>query len=174
MTALAYIEHLLDTEWTPSVEGRAVDVPKPGIYRRSAENLRRVSLDQEDILFIGTGGDRLVEPQSVGWTEEHIMARINIDARTTGEAGSVGGWERLWGHRGEGDLGANEAEAYGGLMGEIKRIMETVRRRDEEYDIVNVVEQFDLSEEMGGQVWRGTTTVELEQRARVIDPPGGD
>ena len=174
MTSLAYIEYLLDTEWTPGVDGRVEDVPKPSIYRRSAENLRRVSLDQEDVLFIGTGGDRLVEPQSLGWTEERVIAKVSIDARTTGEAGRVGGWERLWGHRGVGDLDANEAEAYGGLMGEIKRIMETVRRRGEEYDIVNVVEQFDLSEEMGGQVWRGTTTVELDQRARVIDPSGGD
>lgn len=170
MTAVQYVEHILDTNWSASVSGREVDVPEPELYRESAENLRRVNLDQADVVFLKDGGITNIEPRSLGWTEERLVSRVTVDVRTTGEAGSVAGRERLWGHRGTGTLGANEAEDYGGLVGEIKRICDTVRKGDQEFDLIQVTEENDLSGEMGGQVWRATMTIVLDTRANTIDP----
>jgi hypothetical protein len=170
MTAVQYVEHILDNNWTANITGREVDVPKPDIFRESAQNLRRASLADSDVLFLRDGGVTEVDPQSVGWTEERLVSRVTVDARTSGEGGSTQGRERLWGYRGVGGLGPNEAERYGGLQGEIKRIFDTVRRGEEEFTLIRVTEQNDLSAEMGGQVWRGTTEVILDVRANQIDP----
>lgn len=170
MTAVQYVEHLLENNWEPSITGRVEDVPQPGIYRESAESLRRMNPDTEDVLLIRDGGITQIEPQSFGWVEERLVSRVTIDARTTGEAGSVPGRERLWGYRGVGNLDPNEAERYGGLQGEVKRILDEVRKGDEEFDLVIADEQNDLSAEMGGQIWRGTTEVTLDIRANTIDP----
>lgn len=170
MTAIQYVEYLLDNNWQTSVSGREKDVPKPNILRESAESLRRMNLDENDVLLLRDGGVSQYEPQSFNWQEERIVSHVTIDARTTGEAGSVPGRERLWGYRGVGNLSANEAESYGGLQGEVKRILDTVRDGDKEFDLIPVSEQNDLSAEMGGQVWRGTTELSLDTRANQIQP----
>ena len=170
MTAIQYVQTLLDTRWEESISGREVDVPKPKLMRESAENLRRINLDMEDVLLLRDGGVTSIEPQSFGWQEERLLSHVTIDARTSGEAGAVSGRERLWGYRGVGDLEPNEAERYGGLQGEIKRILDTGRKGDQENDLIYATEQNDLSAEMGGQVWRGTTEVQLDVRANQINP----
>lgn len=170
MTAVQYVEALIEANWEPSITGRVVDVPQPQILRESAQGLRRMNLDQHDVLLIRDGGITDVEPQSFAWQEERVVGRVTVDARTTGEAGAVPGRERLWGYRGVGDLGDTEAERYGGIQGEMKRIVDTVRKGDEEFDLILATEQNDLSAEMGGQVWRGTTEITLDIRANEIDP----
>lgn len=170
MTAVQYVEYLLSENWQKSISGREYDVPQPAIYRESPENLRRMNLDQNDVVLLRDGGVTEISPQSFSWQEERLVSRVTVDARTTGEAGSVAGRERLWGVRGAGDLDPNEAERYGGLQGEIKRIMDTVRKGDNEFDLVRVTQQNDLSGEMGGQIWRGTSEVVLDVRANQIDP----
>jgi len=171
MTSVQYVEYIIDNNWEPSITGRAVDVPKPTILRESSANTRRLNLDESDVLIIRDGGISNYEPQSFGWGGERQVGRVTVDARTTGEAGSTEGRERLWGYRGgAGSLGANEAERYGGLQGEIKRILDTVRKGDQGYDIIRASEQNDLSGQMGGQIWRGTTEVILDTRAHQIDP----
>lgn len=170
MTAVQYAEYILDEYWEPSVSGREKRVPKPEILRESPEGYRKINLDRSDALMLRDGGITTIEPQSVGWVEERKVSRVTIDVRTTGEAGSVSGRERLWGHRGIGNLDPNEAERYGGLQGEIKRIIDKVRKGDEEFDLVLVTEQNDLSGEMGGQIWRGTSELSLDTRANKIDP----
>lgn len=169
MTAVQYVKNLLENNWESAVSGREKDVPKPEIYLESAENLRRVNLDQSDVVFVRDGGTTQYTPKSFGWAQEEYSSPVTIDARTTGEAGSVPGRERLWGYRGVGNLSANEAERYGGLQGEIKRILDEVRKGDQEYDLVLATAQNDLSGEMGGQVWRALTEVSLDVKAKTID-----
>lgn len=170
MTAIQYVEHILDANWESNISGREREVPQPDIIRESAQSLRRMNLDERDQVMLRDGGVTTIEPQSFGWSEERLVSHVTIDARTTGEGGDVSGRERLWGWRGIGSLADNEAERYGGLMGEVKRILDTIRKGDEEFDLVLTTEQNDLSAEMGGQVWRGTTEVMLDVRVNEIDP----
>lgn len=170
MSALQYTENLLDANWEESVSGRERDVPQPQLIRESAESLRKMNLDQNDAALLRDGGITTIEPQSFGWAQERLVSRVTIDLRTTGEAGSTHGRERLWGYRGVGGLNDNESERYGGLVGETKRIMDSVRKGDNDFDLVLVTEENDLSAQMGGQIWRASVEVQLDIRARTIDP----
>lgn len=170
MTAVQYVEAILENRWESSITDREVDVPQPEVYRESAESYRKINLDQNDAIILEDGGITNIEPQTFTWAQERLVSRVTVDIRTTGEAGSVAGRERLWGHRGTGTLGATESERYGGLVGEVKRICDEVRAGDEEFDLIQVTEENDLSGEMGGQVWRATVTVVLDTRANTIDP----
>lgn len=170
MTAIQYFETLLENNWTPSISGREVEVPKPKIWRESSAKQRKLNLDQHDVLILRDGGVTEISPQSFAWHEERVVSIVTVDMRTTGEAGDVPGRERLWGYRGKGSLAENEAESYGGLQGEVKRIIDTVRKGEHEFDLIIADSQNDLSGEMGGQVWRGTTEVTLDVRASQINP----
>lgn len=165
MTKLDFAEALIDSRWETSISGRPNDVPKPTIYREAPEDVRRTSLDEADELVIKDGGTVTYEPKSVGWVEEEVRTPVLYDIRTTK------GRTRYEGERqtSPGDpLG--DAPRYGGLVGEVKRIIDTARKGEKEFDLVTASEFNNLTPEMGGQVWRGQYTVYLEQRAAQIDP----
>lgn len=157
---LQYAQNLIEAEWHEEISGRDYPVPEPNVIREGSESYRLMDPQQNDIVLIRDGGDTNVEPQSVGWHEEAVTSRVTVDIRTSHSR------ERLWGYRNE----DNEPERYGGLTGEIKRIFDTVRRGEHEYDLVIVEEILDLSGEMGGLVWRASITVTLDIRAQQIDP----
>ena len=136
------------------------------LFREAAQDLGKMNIERDDVLLIRDGGITEIEPQSFGWVEERLVSRVTVDIRTTGHAGDVDGRERLWGRRRSG----NVAPEYGGLTGEVKRVLDTVRKGDQEFDLIVNREQNDLSGEMGGQIWRATTEIELDTRANVIDP----
>lgn len=160
MTAVQYVQEVLDANWTPSITGRPNDVPKPEMVRESQLGDRRMNLDHNDYLVISDGGISDISPQSLGWTEEELTSRVTVDIRTSQSR------ERLWGERD----GNNDGPRYGGLVGEAKRIIDTKRKGDKEFDLIIGFEANDLSGQMGGHIWRATFDIRLESRASTIDP----
>lgn len=160
-TALAYLQTLLDENWAEDVEGRERTVPKPLIRLGSDSEATRVSQIDGDAIFVLDGGSQSLTPKAAHWTHREVESLVTIDIRTQRGRG------RLEGVRNE----QNEAEAYGGLRGEVQRILDLVRRGDKEYDLIDGYEWNDLSEDVGFQFWRGTWEVRLTQVASEIDPP---
>jgi hypothetical protein len=159
---LQYFEHLLDAEWEPlasNVQGRDNDVPKPKIVIATDENTKRLNLASTDLLFIREGGSQQLTPRSVGWTEEDRETKVTIDLRTSESRG------RLEGFRDSN----NVKEEYGGLRGEVKRILDTVRKGDKEYNWIDGYEYRPLSEEVGYANWRGAWEVKLTELAADIN-----
>lgn len=166
MTAIQYVEYILENDWAPNIDGRWNEVPKPEILREATLERQRMSLDTADYAVIQDGGAVSYEGQGLGWTEEDVTARVTVDLRTSGIAGKVDGRVRLIGERDE----SNAAERYGGLSGEVKRICDKYRRGDQEFDLINGFEFNDLSSQMPGSQWRGTVEIRLEERAKTINP----
>lgn len=160
---LQYLEYLLKNNWQASVDGRVQDVPYPGddaIVMAGDVDISRVTQQHTDVIFITEGGNHSITPRSVGWTEEKSEPMATIDVRTSVDR------MRLVGTRD----GSNNKEAYGGLKGETKRLLETVRKGDKEFDWIDGYEWNPLSEDMGYGFWRGTWEVRFTELAREIDP----
>lgn len=159
-TALAYFETLLQNNWQASYTGRIQDVPQPHIVIAGDADEARVTQQHEDVLFVRDGGAQSHTPRSVGWTERKTETLVTLDLRTSVDRA------RLEGIRDSN----NEAEAYGGLRGEVLRILDTVRKGDKEYDWIDGTEWNDLSEDIGYGFWRGTWEIRLTQLADEIQP----
>lgn len=159
MTALQFAEYVLDDRWTATIDARPNDVPKPNLVRESDADKRRIDDAREDTAMLQDGGISDIEPRSLGWTEEREVSHVTVMLRTSESR------ERLWGHRDEN----NDAERYGGLVGETRRVFHSIRDRHKEYDIVKGHEANDLSSEYGGR-WVASFEVELDTRAATIDP----
>lgn len=166
MTAIQYVETVLQNRWDDSdLNGdRHDDVPDIGrgvrVFRESAASRRKVASNDYDVIFVKDGGVTNVEPQGINWQRERQVSVVTVDIRTTESR------ERLWGKR-DSD---NNAPTYGGLTGEVKRCFDEVRKGHKENDLVRVPEMNDLSGQMGGQVWRASITVELDNRSNHINP----
>lgn len=167
MTSLQYAHWLMDSNWTPSVSGRYQNVPKPQLVYQSSEERRRISTGDEDTLIIRDGGPISKEPQGLRWDSERKLSRVTLDLRTSGSAGSVNGRQRMFGVRDSSGV----SEDYGGLTGEVERIIDEVRRGDKEYDLIKLSEINNLSGQTGTGMWRATAEVELDDRLRLINPP---
>lgn len=160
-TALAYLQTLLDDNWEEDVSGRFQTVPKPLIKLAADSATTRVSQIDGDVIFVTDGGPQSITPKSAHWDHREVESLVTIDIRTQRGRG------RLEGVRND----QNETEDYGGLRGEVQRILDIVRRGDKEYDLIDGYEWNDLSEDVGFQFWRGTWEVRLTQVASDIDPP---
>lgn len=162
-TALAYFETILEDDWSEDVIGRQERVPYPGddaIVIAGDADESRVSQAYNDCVFIRDGGPQSLEPRSVGWTERRVETMVTIDVRTSVDRA------RLEGVRDD----DNKAESYGGLRGEIQRILDTHRKGDKEFDWIDGYEWNDLSEDVGYGFWRGTWEIRLTRIASEINP----
>jgi len=171
MTVIQAIEHVLDTAWERSISGRPMDVPKPKLVRQK-EDIKE-SLRTTDVARITDGGDEEHTPLGFGWTHETVDAIVAIELRTTDrieEGWNVDGRHRLYGKRGGGTLGDNEAGRWPGLTGETKRIIRDNRRGFAEFDLVGtdlrVRDQSDLG---GAGYYRADVIVPLTNLADPID-----
>lgn len=174
MTAVQFVENILEANWSedgsthesddsalPTTFSREHDVPKPKVVRESSSKHRRMDVSRQDYAVLRDGGVTSIEGRSVGGTEQRMVSLVDIELRTTGEAGKVPGRERLWGNRDDN----NDAESFGGLAGETLRCIEEEDWRAKEFDLVHATEANDLSGQYGGAVWVGIVHVELDQRA---------
>lgn len=159
-TDLDYLRNVLDARWQEDITGRNNPVPKPEIVIATDEAESRVNTAAQDVIFIRDGGPQDVQAQSVGWTEESVTTPLLADIRTSHSR------VRFVGARDEN----NEAERYGGLYGETKRILDTIRKGESEFDWTEAPEWNDNSEDYGYGHWVGAWTVRLKQIASTIDP----
>lgn len=135
------MKYLLEQEWTEDVDGREEPVPKPRIIQ--AEEVKRVDLSEGDVIYVKDGGITSKEAAGLGWNEEKQIDLVTLDIRTID---AHGGRERLEGVRDETTL---EAEKYGGLVGEVERIVDEHRKDLAEYQLVEAYEINDISQEQG-------------------------
>lgn len=155
-----YFKRLLDARWEPDVTGRIEAVPEPEIAVGSSDDLKRYDPVNDDWVFIKPGSSSLT-PQSINWSQRKVETIVTIDCRTTDS------YVRLEGTRDK----DNNRENYGGLQGEILRIIDTVRNGHKEFDWIDSTEWAPLSEQMGYGTWRGAWEVRLTELAENINPP---
>ena len=172
MTAIAWTKYALDNDWEKRVTGRTVEVDKPYITTEGEDT--KVSLKQSDAIIVKDGGLATKEPGTLSWNEETSVSFVNIDIRTVDrnreeftDSLRGPGASRLWGKR---DERTNTSERYGGLVGEVTRIMQKYRKGCNEFDKIEVTEVNDISEQSGANHYRAIVTVRLESTLANINP----
>jgi|AntDeeMetagen681_2_1112603.scaffolds.fasta_scaffold01718_3 hypothetical protein len=167
MTAIQAVEQLLEDNWeseADAVDGRINDVPQPYILREKDTDRRRVNLQDGDYIFVIDGGKPVIEPRSLGWTEERIETIVALDIYTSHSR------ERLLGERqSDGTNEGNVGESYGGLAGETKRIMDVHRKGFQEWDMLIASTFDDLQSQTGAGIWRGQWELRMVQIASNIN-----
>lgn len=159
MVAVQYVYNVLHNDWQTSISGRPNDVPQPYIFIESSE-ATRFSTATADYMVVTDNGQETWQPQSVGWTEERVEAKVAVEMRTAHSR------ERLLGYRDQN----NVAERYGGLLGETKRILNAKRKGDKEWDYVIVDGFDDLTGDVGFANFRGRLNIRLVSVASQINP----
>lgn len=154
------IKSLLEEEWREDVPGREKSVPKPEIVLQAPDNRRQVNLKKYDVIFVTDGGRPVVEPQSLSWREERIEETITIDCYSRKDI------ERIEGYRDEND----NKETYGGMKGEVKRILDKYRKGYKEYDLIKAETWIDMHAEEVGGIWRGQWDIQMIRNAVNIEP----
>lgn len=147
---------LLENEWEedPANVNRTKPVPKPRIVEEGTIEPRSHDYAQADIIFVRDGGFPVIEPASLGFSEEKIEVMLDIDCRT------ANGRQRL--------TGDNIDGTYEGMSGEVNRIFRKHRHGYGGYDLV-YQETFD--DQMGdyeAQVWAGVWNIKLVKFAAPI------
>jgi len=183
MSALQWMAHVLETEWvegadgdSPGVPGRTFPVPKPTMDLRAREG--DIRLRNQDHINIADGGDETHEAASLGYQNETVESFVEVTIRTTHrppdapDVSSVPYVENPGEVRFEGARDANnEAEAYGGLKGEVKRILELYRMGHREFDLIVGTTWRDEAGITGKNHYRGTWLVALDDRLGEVNPP---
>lgn len=177
MTVIQAIEALLETNWQASITGRHHDVPAPEFVQEQDEMQKR--LRTQDVAHVIDGGDEEHTPLGFGWTHETIDAVVTVQLRSADrriEGTPVDSRIRTFGYRnttGEVDqygLDPLEAERWGGLAGETKRLILANRKGFAEFDIVGdqlrVQDQSDLA---GTGYHRADVQIPLTNIASEID-----
>lgn len=172
------MEYILNEEWiegkegdSPGITGRNHVVPKPQIDIE--EDTSSVRFRTTDHVNIEDGGDEIHEAMDVGYQHESVdtfvTLRIRCAERPAEPAPDVDRPGRV---RFEGGRDSNNvAESYGGLRGEIKRILELYRKGDREFDIIRATTWRDETGITSKNRYRGAWDVQLDQRAAEISPP---
>lgn len=158
--------YVLEDKWTADVTGRDQSVPAP-MFVQSNE-MKRIGLEEQDAIIAKDGGTTDYDPQGLGWPAERREDMVTLDVRTLDVHG---GRDRLFGVR---DRSTYEAEDYGGLVGEVKRILDLHRKGLAEYCIVEGYEINDLSEDQGFGRYRAEVEVRLTAGPYPIDPPASN
>lgn len=172
MSATQWTAYALDEDWEPRVTGRAVEVPKPVIVTEGEDS--EASIKDRDVVVVKDGGTTNVEPGTLGHRENTQNSFVQVDIRTTDrnrpavpDATRSPGYVRLFGKR---DNVANVAERYGGLVGEVTRILQTYRRGVNEFTRIQIEDVNDISSQSGVNHYRATLTVRFDQTLQNVEP----
>ena len=149
MTTAKWVRDLLQSDWG---EGSNNPPAEPNITVEGDAKERSVHQRDNDIIFVEDGGRPVVQPQSINYREERIESIIDIQII------SAEGRERLLGE---------PDNTYGGLEGEVKRIIDKHRKgypsdgaiRDPGYDIIQPDTFDDQIGNRGAGLWAGTWTI---------------
>ena len=139
-----FMAELLDQRWQESIPERQMDVPKPiireagGADSDSKTGRRAENIADNDVIYTRDGGDPQLEPASVGFRDLHLEQVIDVEIRTAADQ------NRMFGV---------EGEDYGGLAGEVQRIVDSVRFGIGPYDYVWYDTVTEASEDYGAGIW---------------------
>jgi len=162
MTVIQFARNLIRSRWQVSHPDRPNNVPVPEFLLEADPDKVQVSIADTDLITVQDGAPVNYEPVGVGWKAQNVDLVVNYDIRTTVSR------ERMFGYRLREKDGLGDPEPHGGLIGEVKRILDTARTGEKEYDLITASQFNDLSGEVGGGIWRGQFVVRFEQRAASI------
>ncbi len=154
------LQELLESRWQESLDGREIDVPKPLIIKagnQEDKQRRAQNYSDDDIIHLRDGGDPDISPASVGFRDLHVEQVIDAEVRTSHSS------QRLWGQ--DGDL-------YGGLLGEVQRIVDSARFGVGPYDYVWYDTLSDETEDYGADTWHATWPVRFIAYSSPISQSG--
>jgi len=154
MTNARWFNDLITAEWGNENDEFSTDLDRPSIVTEGADGRRDRSQHVRDqpVIFVQDGGRPMFNAASIGYRERHVEAKLQLDIETT---------------FGRDHLIGTVDETYGGLSGEVQRIMDKYRRGmqnnppvpDPGYDIL-LFEQFDDQiAQRGADRWGGVWTV---------------
>lgn len=147
--------NLLRAGWTESRVNRPRDVPRPDIREAAGDQDRRAAnYSDQDVIYVQDGGDRQVEPASVGFRDRRIDDMIDVEIRTGESRG------RLFG---ETDY------QYSGLVGEVKKIIDENRFGRDKYDYIWYESESDDSEDYGAGTWHARVSISFIAYSWPID-----
>jgi hypothetical protein len=171
MTVLQAIAYLIENRWQRDHPDRTNSLPSMnnGVTVIIEEESGNERLRQKDVLKVADDGDQDFEPQGFGHTHDSVDARVRVECRTTDRngMGSLDGRIRCFGGR---DPGTLEAEGYGGLVGEVERVVDDVRSGVAEFNRVYVDRITDESATSGKGHYRGDVHIALVEHARKNNP----
>jgi len=172
MSAIAWTINTLTDEWEPLVSGRSVRVPQPVVQESQQDS--QASIQERDQVVVRDGGTTPFEPGTLGHNENTTETFVQIDVRTTDRnrpqidsATRSPGYVRLFGKRAQ---RSNTGERYGGLIGEITRLLQTHRRGADGFTRIQIEEVNDISSQSGMNHYRATLTVRFDQILQNVDP----
>lgn len=140
------VKAMLEQNWQVSLDGRN-DVPQPEVVVEGEKNRRSVNMMDNDVIFVQDGGAPVIEPASVGHMEERVESMVDVEIHTTK------GPKRFTGYPDD----AN----YGGVSGEVKRIVDKHRRGFGPYDRLGVDTFDDQVGSFGADRWVGVWNLRL-------------
>jgi len=158
---LEYLRTVIQNRWTESVGVRTNDVPYPGddrIYLDTEE--RKIRHRAQSDLLVLEKGTRNNEPQGFGHTSRGETTTVTIKCKSSDSRARVVGKR----------TGSNECDDYGGLSGEVQRILDEVRTGHKEFSTIQSTETFANHSLEESGVYREDVEVELDIIARVINP----
>lgn len=154
--SIELIRDTIDDRWeeeSSNVDGRRYDVPKPFKIYAASPDRRKVSIKKGDAIFVYDGGEPTIEPKSMGWVEERIESKATIDLYSSVSV------ERIEGHRDD----SGNLESYGGMKGEVKRILDQIRRGYEEFLYIKPETYRYMHGDGAGGIYRGQWEIKLVQ-----------
>lgn len=162
MTAVQFVYTILDSNWesdAANVTNRDEDVPKPGIIEGVNEKTRH-EWQNEGLLVVKDGGITDRTPKGLNWQYEEIEDLVTVRCQSRLDRQHVNGRRDQ----------NNEAENYGGLTGEVIRILHLYRKGQKEYDVIKGYEVNDVSDGAGAGRWRSDVEIRLTDMARKVNP----
>ena len=178
MTAVTWAHDKLQKEWSQSRPGRVVDLPPADdVTFLKGDGQKKADGRVQDFVYVKDGGSQDPEPNGINWQAERRTTRLSIQVSTMDrrvQGTKVDGRERIFGYRNETDsvdqygLDPGEGESYGGLTGEVRYIMDSVRKGEHEWDYILTPEVNDLVSTVGKNYYRASVELRLVELARAL------
>jgi len=185
--SIALISHYLYDNWEASISGREVDVPysrvsstgKPYITTEKGDTQGNV--EDNDIIVVKDGGVEERNPASLHYDYESSDRFVQLDIRTADfkRLGDFDGDTIPWSTKQTpGEIALNgltrdvppyDSERHGGLIGEVTRVTQEIRRGQNEIDIIEITQVNDLSGQEDKGRYRANVTIRLRTIADEVD-----
>lgn len=170
MTAVQIIKYLIESNWQEARTGRALDVPEPEIHLENDE--QKVDLSRHDEVMVKDGGPVDHTPLGVGYNYEREELTMSVDLKTADrrvQGDKIDGRVRLFGFVNNGNeiqhgIPPGESEDYGGISGEVKKILRDNRGGQDRFDDIFVDSVDDISDTVAVNKYRAVVNVRLRDR----------
>lgn len=149
----------LESSWLKDRPGRDVSVPQPVVVKEN--NRAQVDLKVQDRIVVQDGGDQDIEPRGFAWDHERNVTRLSFDLMSADrriDGSKVDGRVRMFGQY---DEVSRTLEDAGGLVGEVRAILNANRRGFGPWDYVNTTTVNDVTDTAGKNKYRAKIDVEL-------------